>query len=322
MFYCFLNEDIQGLTQDPLNIQKEYAQRIGYLCVGDLEKQTLFVAPGYDLTRADEKMLLRCSYDNLKAGLRLLEMHGANLVETESDIEQIESWHTFGLTSRPIREVSLSELLMASPDTLGAPDKIFLKSKHKGFSAIIDTSRIVRRDPEVVSFLETQCGKYGTQIIVSKYVPIKTDSIGTRETRHIILDGCLANSSRFLHTVKHTVPRSHRVKAQELVHQIKALGTFPSNYVLDLGEFIDDDGTPYLDIVELNPLSCSMCYVNNSIFDVTVPEINELQKTLMMGYEYCYDATRNPQRYMQERSSNRSYVFTSEERYYFFEAKK
>ncbi len=317
MFYCFLNEDIQGLTQDPLNIQKEYAQRIGSLCIGDLEKQTVFIASGYDFANTDEKVLLRCSYDNLKAGLLLLEKHGVNLVETESDIEQIESWHTFGLTSRPIREVSLSELLMASPDTFGAPDKLFLKSKHKGFSAIIGTSRIVRRDPEVVSFLETQCGKYGTQIVVSKYVPIKTDSIGTRETRHIILDGCLANSSRFLHAVRHTVPRSHRVKAQELVHQIKALGTFPSNYVLDLGEFIDDDGTPYLDIVELNPLSCSMCYVNNSIFDIAVPEISECQKQLLMGYEYCYDAINNPHRYTRERTSNINYTFKSEERYSF-----
>lgn len=317
MFYCFLNEDIQGLTQDPLNIQKEYAQRIGSLCVGDLEKQTLFVAPGYDLTRAGEKMLLRCSYDNLKAGLRLLETHGANLVETESDIERIESWHTLNLTCRQIWEVDISELLAASTEMLIAADKVFLKSKHKGFSAVINASRITQRDPEVISFFKTQCGKYGTQIIVSKYVPIKTDSIGTRETRHIILDGCLANSSRFLHTVKHTVPRSHRVKAQELVHQIKMLGAFPSNYVLDLAEFIDDDGTPYLDIVELNPLSCSMCYVNNSIFDVAVPEINELQKTLMMGYEFCYDALCNPHHYTQERTSNRSYEFVPVERYSF-----
>lgn len=317
MFYCFLNEDIKGLNRDSLNIQKEYAQRIGSLCIGDLEKQTVFIASGYDSANTDEKVLLRCSYDNLKAGLLLLEKHGVNLVETESDIEQIESWHTFGLTVRSIWEVSLSELLRTFPAALSATDKIFLKSKRKGFSAIIGTSRIMRRDPEVISFLETQCRKYGNQIIVSKYVPIKADSIGTRETRHIILDGCLANSSRFLHTVKHTVPRSHRIKAQELIHQIKALGTFPSNYVLDLGEFFDDNGTPYLDIVELNPLSCSMCYVNNSIFDVTVPEINELQKTLMMGYEFCYDALCNPRNYTQERTSNRSYEFFSGERYSF-----
>ena len=317
MFYCFLNEDIKGLTRDPLNIQKEYAQRIGSLCVADLEKQTVFIDSGYVFANTDEKVLLRCSYDNLKSGLHLLEKHGVNLVETESDIAQIESWHTLGLTDRSIWEVSLSELLRTFPAALSATDKIFLKSKRKGFSAIIGTSRIMRRDPEVISFLETQCGKYGNQIIVSKYVPIKTDSIGTRETRHIILDGRLANSSRFLHTVKHTVPRSHKNKAQELIRQIKALGTFPSNYVLDLGEFFDDNGTPYLDVVELNPLSCSMCYVNNSIFDVAVPEINELKKTLMMGYEFCYDALCHPRHYTQERTSNRSYEFFSGERHSF-----
>ena len=317
MNYCFLTEDIKGLTQNPLNIQKEYAQRIGSLCIGSLEKQAIFSASGYEFTLTNEKVLLRCSYDNLRAGLRLLKMHGADLLETESDIEQIESWYTFGFTSRQIWELDLSEILTASHEILDSTEKIFLKSKHKGFSAVISTARITRRDPAVVNFLETQCKKYGNRIVLSTYSPIKTDSLGTRETRHIILDGQLANSSRLLHTVKHTAPRSHREKAQELVRQINELGTFPSNYILDLGEFINENGNSCLDIIELNPLSCSMCYVNNSIFDIAVPEIIELQKSLMMGYEFCYDALNNPHHYTQKRASNVNYAFMSEARYSF-----
>jgi len=89
MYYCFLNEDIEGLTQDPLNIQKEYAQRIGTLCIGSLEKQAFFNVSGYEVTIANEKVLLRCSYDNLKAGLHLLEKHGANQIGRASCRERV-----------------------------------------------------------------------------------------------------------------------------------------------------------------------------------------------------------------------------------------
>ncbi len=317
MYYCFLKEDTDGLTYDPLVIQKEYAKRLGCLCVGSLEKQAIFNDVGFEFPIANQRVLLRCAYDNLRDGLHLLEKNGANLIETDADIEKIETWHTLGLTNRQLRECDLSELLTASSKIIGATDKLFLKSKHKGFSAVISASRIARRDPEVVAYLEIQCRKYGDRIILSKYIPFKMDSLGTRETRHVILDGKLANSSRFLHTIKHTVPRSHKVKAQEFIRQINDLGTFPCNYILDLGEFIDDNGNPYLDIVELNPLSCSMCYVNNSIFTVAMPEIGECQKSLLMGYEFCYDAIRNPLRYTQKRTSNRNYAFMSEERYSF-----
>ena len=131
MYYCFLKEDIDGLTQDPLNIQKEYAQHIGALCIGSLEKQAFFNASGREVSISNEEVLLRCSYDNLKAGLHLLEKHGANLMEAESDIEQIESWHTLELTSRQIWEADFPKLLMASSEILRDTDKLFLKSKHK-----------------------------------------------------------------------------------------------------------------------------------------------------------------------------------------------
>lgn len=82
-----------------------------------------------------------------------------------------------------------------------------------------------------------------------------------------------------------------------MVDHIRRLGVFPANYALDLGEFIDSNGNSYIDIVELNPISCSMCYVNNSIYADVVPEIGECQRQLMMGAEFCYDAIANPKDY-------------------------
>ena len=187
MYYCFLKEDIEQLTYDPLIIQKEYAMRLGCLYVGSLELQTIYDASGAKVSIADKRVLLRCTYDNMIAGIRLLSKQGANLVETEHNIERIESWYRLGLTSRSIQEVELSEL-MSAQNHLGVEGKIFLKSKRKGFSAIISTARIAQHDAETIAFLEEQNRKYGSRMVLSKYIPIKNDSLGTRETRHIILN--------------------------------------------------------------------------------------------------------------------------------------
>ena len=78
--------------------------------------------------------------------------------------------------------------------------------------------------------------------------------LGTREIRHIILNNQVVNSSRALHSLKHTVPKSHKNIAIHMVDHIRRLGVFPANYALDLGEFIDSNGNSYIDIVELNPI--------------------------------------------------------------------
>lgn len=139
--------------------------------------------------------------------------------------------------------------------------------------------------------------------------------LGTREIRHIILNNQVVNSFRALHSLKHTVPKSHKNTAIHMVDHIRRLGVFPANYALDLGEFIDSNGNSYIDIVELNPISCSMCYVNNSIYADVVPEIGECQRQLMMGAEFCYDAIANPKDYDMLRISNKSYTYTSDNQY-------
>ena len=165
MYYCFLKEDIEQLTYDPFIIQKEYAMRLGSLYVGSLEQQTIYDASGTKVSIADKRVLLRCTYDNMIAGIRLLSKQGANLVETEHDVERIESWYRLGLTRRSIQEVELSEL-MSAQNHLGIGDKIFLKSKRKGFSAIIGAARIAQHDAETIAFLEEQSRRFGGRMLL------------------------------------------------------------------------------------------------------------------------------------------------------------
>ena len=113
--------------------------------------------------------------------------------------------------------------------------------------------------------------------------------LGTREIRHIILNNQVVNSSRALHSLKHTVPKSHKNIAIHMVDHIRRLGVFPANYALDLGEFIDSNGNSYIDIVELNPISCSICYVNNSIYHRRGHITEEQYRIFLLGCQMLCD---------------------------------
>lgn len=183
-------------------------------------------------------------------------------------------------------------------------------------SAIINPSKLVQQESQVIDFLKIQARKSQQNMLFSRFIPMRADSLGIRETRHVVLNNKIISSSRLLYSLKHTVPKSHRIRAQEIIKQIENLGTFPSNYILDLGEFIGED-EPYLDVIEFNPISCSMCFVNNSIFEIAVPEISKIKGQLQLGLEFCYDAISHPQNYELTRVSNRNYTYLSEERYSF-----
>lgn len=316
MYYCFIAEDIANLSNDPLSIQKNYAERLNALCIASLIKQTVLDPSGNPVILKGKKVLLRCTNDNLSYGIQLLLKFGADLVETQDNIRQIENWHKLGITRRKIYELSFPELIENFPIELISNEAVFVKSKSKGFSAIINPSKLVQQKSQVIDFLKIQARKSQQNMLFSRFIPMRADSLGIRETRHVVLNNKIISSSRLLYSLKHTVPKSHRIRAQEIIKQIENLGTFPSNYILDLGEFIGED-EPYLDVIEFNPISCSMCFVNNSIFEIAVPEISKIKGQLQLGLEFCYDAISHPQNYELTRVSNRNYTYLSEERYSF-----
>lgn len=324
MFYCFLYDDLEEFENDPLMIQMEYARCIDRLYIGNLKQQRIYNGcdPNRPIELKGKKILLRSTCDNMMQGIRLLKRFGADLLENEDDITKIENWYKWEFTDRPMFRIALSAIERGIPDDdlqkcLAQWDNIFLKSIEKGFSAVIKTSRIIQRDPQILTFLKERSSKHGKEFIVTKYMEIRMDSIGRRESRHIVMNSQVINSSRMVHSIRHTVSKSHLSKLQDITSRIKNMKDFPQNYVLDLGEFKEDSGEIHIDIVELNPLTCSMCYVNNSVFTHEVSQIKETRERFLMGYEYCYDALKNPEKYHQVRSSNRNYAYVDDERYYF-----
>lgn len=316
MYYCFLLEDIIE-SNNSFYIQAEYAKQLGCYCIASLKQQTVLDSMQRPVDLRGQAVFLRTTCENVTSGLRLLEQLGAIPIETEQDIVKIEEWYTLNLTCRRVQEINVTDILQIESTSklyqlIIERDFVFLKSKKKGFSAVIRSSRILNSDLDLRQYLLDECKKHGAQLLISEYQQVKVDSMGERESRHFVLNNTVTNSSRAVHSIRHIVPRSHRDKAKEVVERLRAVPGFPCNYVLDIGDFILDDGKVTTDIIELNPVTSSMCYVNNSVFSAVLPEIERIRAKYLFGPEYCFDALIRPQDYHYDRITNKIYSFSSE----------
>lgn len=319
MFYGFVDEDLRSVNKnDPLFLQAEYAKIIGKFCLLNLDKRTI---DRECVNEGDEKLLLRTTCENYDLATKVLESLNINLVETKYDVEYIENWFQLELTKRNIRKMTLED--MTNPDgkywikkNLANQPCVFIKSLVKGFSCVMPKDGLLNNDEELMRFLSEQCSLWGSELIVSEFLNVKRDSLGNRETRHVIFNNKVVNSSRQIKYLVHNVPKSHVMKAYEIVDRLCKVKDFPQNYVLDVCEFIDENEQVYIDIVEINPLSTSMCYLNNSIFHVGESDEKSLF-TYNMGIEFYNDYLVNPERYHLKRKSNGQYSYTTETHYDF-----
>lgn len=321
MIYCFVEEDIQNLSpEDPFLLQVNYARHIGKCCFCSLTSRDIFNENHDPLSVRGKRVLLRCTYDHMLEAISLLEDSGADLVENAADIHSIEHWTQTNIATRKILKTTVSELCHGHfsaemLEFLKQTDKVFLKSLHKGFSCRVSAANIINQDKRTLNFLM----QYDpSDLLIAPLLNIKKDSLGNKEARFIIQNNEILNCSRMLHSVKHSVPKTLRKKAAEIVAELSTKENFPCNYVLDVGEF-EDEGATYCDTVEINPLTASLCYVNNSIFTISTPEVEQQRVRLNMGIEYCFDAIHNPSRYHNERHPGVSYEYIHSEHYEFFE---
>ncbi len=320
MFYCFIKEELEQIPKDdPLWLQVKYAERLQQLCLCSLKEKSILDVSGKKLEISGKRIFLRSSYPHMHCGMKIVKCAGGFLSETESDIRKIENWIELDLNQRPIISCTYKDLhAERMPEKIGfflrGKDKIFVKSREKGFTAAISAERILKKDNEVLDFLKSRC-KEDDGIFMSEYLTMKTDSLGKRESRHIVLDNIIINSSRILHSVCHSVPKSERDAAVEFVKRIAEKKDFPRNYVIDVAEF--EKEKVMVDIVELNPLTPAMCYVNNSIFECIVPEIEGIIRHTGMGAEFCYDSLEHGERYIKYRRSGEYYGYTNESHYCF-----
>ncbi len=322
MLYCFVKQDLHNSEEDhPLMLQANYAKRLGSFCCCDLLNGSVTDQEGKPVGVEGERIFLRADCRSLATAYGMLARRGGVLVETADDAERIEHWDSLALTDREIVDISVADILNRafSEGARRILDKYpfaFIKSREKGFTAQVRSSKLLRGDRDIADFLVRQSRETSGELMLTKLLHVKRDSLGRRESRHFVMRGKIVNSSRSVHSVKHTVPRAQMEKAALFVERISRSGKFPENYALDIGDF-EDDGALLTDIVEINPISSALCYVNNSVFDVEVPEIAELRTRMGLGAEYCFDALTHPERYVQRRLSNVSYEYISTENHSF-----
>ena len=193
---------------------------------------------------------------------------------------------------------------------------VFIKTREKNFSVKTSIQKLASMDKALYAFLMDRCKDASSDLLISQWFTIKADSLGPIEARCIVIDGRIHNISRTVHSVKHAVPRKLNEAAHDKVERILENTGFPRSFALDLALFCYADGI-VPDIVELNPLSIAMCYVNNSIFDEPIDECRHVYDKTRWGYEFCLDALGHPERYHTDRYSGQTFQYETFDRYEF-----
>lgn len=321
MTYAFVVEDLKSATpENPLWVQFEYAKEHENLCLCSITSHRITDFYGEDIDISDTMVLLRATCDSCDEAMQLISNAGGQLFETADDITRIESWYEIGLNKRRILSLHNNSIFESSLPLdvyrfLSENSLVFLKTKRKGFSALVASWRILSQDDELKTLLDKFSCKSEDTLLISKAYGIKNDSLGRMESRHFVFNNKIMNSSRPLHSLAHSVPKTLLLRAEEIVYIISTKQRFPANYVLDMGFFLKGESA-FIDIVEINPITTSLSYVNNSIFDI----VGDSDKATanQFGVEYIFNERKHPGSYLHERSSFQDYSYVETNRFNLF----
>ena len=316
MLYCFSGKDIDiARDDDPLAIQYRYACFLQQCLIlrDTMSKQAII---NLSAQVKEERVIARGSYEQSRVMLDALSAAGARMVETLDEFHQVEEWPTAGVAKRQVACVDMDSLASYVAENYDDNSVVFIKSLHKGFSARISSKRLLSYDPEVDAFTSRMRRLFGNRIIVSEYQNIKHDSLGPLEARFICIDGSVTSCSRPLFSLRHSVPSRLEKGGRDILQSLLGADNFPKSFALDVGVF-SSDGHEWVDVVEVNPISASTCYANNTVFDEAPLEIQKVARRLRMGPEYCYDYLACPDRYMLHRKTGVDYSVSNGLRYAF-----
>ncbi len=317
--YGFVNEDLnKEINDEQFRLQESYAHRLGQICYCNLKEKKITDSMGNQIDVRGKQIFLRASYHLMHEAINLLSENGAILFEDTETIERIEQWTNLNLHQRSIRIVSSEAIINNEYNScdrryIESAKRVFLKSVNKGFSLQCASDMLLEPDSSIVKIVKKYSKEQNCDIQLSKEYNIEKDSLGNKEARFFVVNNQVINSSRYICKLKHSVPKSLRKAAEMFAENIAMQNCF-TNYVLDLGCFREGVNT-FIDIVEMNPITSAYCYVNNSIFEECVPEIEMLQEIVHYGYEYTFDCLYNPGKYKLQRDDRQSYELLKESRF-------
>lgn len=180
-------------------------------------------------------------------------------------ISKIELWPLYFKTNRNVLVFEGRELLTEETATYIKKlfgDKMFIKTVDKNFTGVINPSILENRNCNFCKALKLHEREL---FIVSDFVDIKEDKLGTKEYRCIVVNGKLYNISRLTFHKKHKIEQNVLQFAQNIAK------SYTGSYVVDLME--NSEGL--IDVVEFNPIEASGMYLYNSIIDSSVDLAHE-----------------------------------------------
>jgi hypothetical protein len=294
MFYCFVKKTINDVPDDEeLLIQARYARSINSLIIYDSTREVFLNQFDESICIRNIPVLLRTSYEYYSTTAACIIKNGGILLEAPPEREVIQYWSNYLKPQRWIYLIRNEDLLRCQIEKdlekkLLSNEYVFLKSSVKGFSKIIKARELLDYKSSFRAVIP-RLNKLGiNELIISENVKIAIDEYGKLEVRFIVLDNQIISASRFLHSKMHDVDTAFFEAAGIIISNISAKKGFPNNYVLDLAEIVTQNGS-YIDVIEFNPISTALCYVNNTIFTCASNVIRSIHAKTGFGYEYCYD---------------------------------
>ena len=297
MYYCFTDDLFRNTDgSDDAYLQFSYAKKLNRVLCMNLNTGKILTVSGKESDVRQERILLRTTSDHVEPAIQCICKNGGRLIEDNHAVYKLKHWFEYAPPKRFICSFASYNKLKEYVDSGMMPwiadSCVFLKTVRKKYSNII-TGEDLLSDSFWKELFSRQTINNEEELIVSRVENIETDQFGKKEWRCVVRNGRVQNISRYFHSLVHKIPNQISEEAEKKAFLFSGNKDFPSDYVMDLMNTTDKR----IEIVELNPLSSSMCYVNNSIFTEKLDEIADVHASLGIGYEFCLDWLTNPTRY-------------------------
>ena len=254
MIYCYdkriiKNEDIIKEIND---VRKKYP-----VVLYDEITDNFYNLKGKVCSIKGQRVFPRTGALQVEIIINAIESKGGIPINNIDMVNKVELWPLYIKTNRDVlvfegRELLKEENIRYLKEIFG--EKMFIKTVEKNFVGVINPNILERTNCNFCKALKLHENEL---FIVSTFVDIKEDKIGTKEYRCVVIDGKIYNISRL------TFCQNHKIENKVLDFALNIVKNYPGTYVVDLME----DSNGLIDIVEFNPIEASGMYLYNSICD-------------------------------------------------------
>lgn len=246
-------------------LEAKYAKDLGKYLFYDEKKDVFLDKDGNEVDITGLDILPRTGVLQAERLVDAIYEHGGHSTWVkQGDYEKTLDWPDYIRTKRTNIIMSGREIL-EQPEKiieLFGVDRVFFKTKNKNYSQVLSVETLLKKEG---GFYEALKAHQDDDFILSDVVEIKEDDFGMREFRGYVFDGKIGNISRVHDYLVGIVNPDLEYKILDVLKELEGTD-FPRSFVIDLFEYVDENGETCLDVLECNPLVASGTYLYNSVF--------------------------------------------------------